>query len=123
MSASSSTTRTSIAILRSFRFRTCSLRRPFVLRRIRNQLSERILIERQAHARTAAGAIFQRYRPGMLLDDALDDREAEAGAARARRHIGLGQPVAVGRQADAGVLDRDDQLPAVLAQADRDLAF
>ena len=37
----------------------------------------------------------------------LDDREAEAGAAHARRHIGLGDALALGGQADAVVGDLD----------------
>ena len=49
----------------------------------------------------------------MLLDDLLDDREAEAGAAHPRRHIRLGQPLAVLGQADAGVENVDDQLVPV----------
>ena len=63
--------------------------------------------KRMRHDRAAARAVGEGDRAEMLLDDLLDDREAEAGAARARRHIGLDDAVALGGQADAVVGDGD----------------
>src|SRR3546814_13651264 len=46
----------------------------------------------------------------MLLDDLLDDREAETGPALARRHIGFGDRIARLGQPDAVVGDANDNL-------------
>ena len=59
------------------------------------------------HQRAAAGAVLELDLAEMLLDDLLDDGEAEAGALGAGGHIGLGHPRPLGRQADAGVGDLD----------------
>src|SRR5688572_21712807 len=56
----------------------------------------------------------------MLLDDLLDDRQAEAGAADPRGHVRLGQPLAVFGQADAGVENVDDELAVVALQTNLD---
>ena len=63
----------------------------------------------------AAPAVEKGDLAHMLLDDLLDDREPEAGAAHPRRHVGLGQPLAVLGKADAGVEQVDDELRPVLA--------
>ena len=50
----------------------------------------------------------------MLFNNFLDDGEAEAGAARPGRHIGLGNAVAVlNGQSDAIVSDGDRQLVGI----------
>src|SRR3954452_13749085 len=60
----------------------------------------------QRHPRTARFSIFQHQLPLMIFHDLFDDSEPQAGALRARRHIGLGQPLAIVlRQAFAVVLD------------------
>ena len=59
----------------------------------------------------------------MLLENAADDGEAEAGALLARRHIGLEQARAVFlRQADAVVDHVDDDVLAVALRAHDDAA-
>ena len=70
--------------------------------------------------RPAAGPVEKGDLAQMLLDDLLDDREAEAGAAHAGRHIGLGQPLAVLGEADAGVEHVDDELPVLVVQLQLD---
>ena len=60
--------------------------------------------------RAAARPVEEGDLAHMLLDDLLDDREAEPGAPHARRHIGLGQPLAVLGKADAGVEHVDDEV-------------
>src|SRR5690606_22731617 len=44
----------------------------------------------------------------MLLDDLLDDRESQPGAALPRRHMGFGDRIAGLRQPDPVVADPDD---------------
>jgi len=72
-------------------------------------------VEGDAHMRAAARPVEEGDLAEMLLDDLLHDREAEARAAHARRHVRLGQPLPLFRKADAGVHDVDDQLAIVLA--------
>ena len=58
----------------------------------------------------------------MLLEDAADDGEAEAGALLARRDIGLEQPAAVLlRQSDAVVDHVDDDVVALAGGRDPDV--
>src|SRR5689334_6850494 len=56
----------------------------------------------------------------MVLDDLLDDGEAEARALGPSRHIGLGQSPALGRQADAAVGYLDPEAALLLDDADGD---
>ena len=56
------------------------------------------------------GRRHQLERAVVLLDDLLDDRQAEAGALRAMGDVGLEQPLRLVRQAGAVVLDVDDEL-------------
>ncbi len=57
--------------------------------------------------------VVQHDAPVMFFHDALDDRQAEAGALLARGHIGLGQTVPVFlRQADAIVGHADERRAA-----------
>src|ERR1700688_409351 len=101
MSCSSSTTRSSGAISDPF----------FVIPSLR--LACRLLFQRedQAHfrARFVILPVAKRDFAPMLLDDLAHDGETEARAFRARRHIGLGQAVALAvRQADAVVHDGEN---------------
>jgi len=56
----------------------------------------------------------------MLLNNFFDDREAEAGAARARRHIGLDEALTVSGQSNAAVAHRDPHFRADLRDGYRD---
>ncbi len=56
----------------------------------------------------------------VLLDDLLDDREPEPGAAHPSRHVGLGQPLAILGQADAGIENVDHELLAFAPKAQVD---
>ena len=105
MSCSSSTIRISSAI-RHHRHRVLIIRtavRRFVRRRSGRARPRRSEMRTSVPPpdRSSEGDLA-----AMFLDDLLDDREAEPGALRARRHIGFGDPVAVLRQADAGVAER-----------------
>ena len=59
----------------------------------------------------------------MFLNDLLDDREPQAGTARAGGDIGLEQPLAVFGQAGAGVGDLDRHAVVGGAQLDRHLTL
>jgi hypothetical protein len=76
------------------------------------ELFERFGVEADRDDGAAAVAVGEGDRAEMLLDDLLDDREAEPGAAAAGGHIGLDDAVALDRQPDAVV--GDGQQDAVL---------
>jgi hypothetical protein len=64
--------------------------------------------------------IMELEPPAVVLDDLLDDSEAEAGALLARRHIGLEQPLPVlARQTPAIVDDIDTNLSARFVERTR----
>ena len=94
----------------------------FGLARIGFAARRRFGDEAQAHPGAAfAGRFLRRVEQldaaAMLLENAADDGETEAGALLARRHIGLEQAVAVFlRQADAVVDHVDDDVVAVASQ-------
>src|SRR3546814_1082538 len=72
---------------------------------------EPVGMERQGHARPLPRRIVRKFKFAiMLLDDLLDDREAEAGAALPRRHIGFGDRVARLGQPDTVVGNPADDL-------------
>src|SRR5256885_6744704 len=52
----------------------------------------------------------------MLLDDLLDDREAKPGAAHPRRHVRLGQPLAVFGKPHAGIEDVDHKVAVLVVE-------
>src|SRR5579875_1555479 len=80
--------------------------------------------ELQGHARAAAVAVLETQLAAVVLHDLLDDRQTEAGAAGARRHVGLGEPVALlMRQPDAIVLDHDANGALGIGHADADAAW
>src|SRR5437762_1065900 len=75
----------------------------------------------QRRPRTARFSIFQHQLPLVIFHDLFDDSEPQAGALRARRHIGLGQPLAIVlRQAFAVVLDGYRDATFRLADRHRD---
>src|SRR6185369_6552052 len=75
-------------------------------------LGEGIARKIEGHHRAAALGRSEGHFAAMFLDDLLDDGEAETGALLARGHVGLGDPLAVLRQTDPVVGDRDrDALP------------
>ena len=63
----------------------------------------------------AAGGVVELDAPEMLLDDLLDDCEAQPRPPDARRHIWFRQPLALLGQPYARVQDVDDQMPIVFA--------
>src|SRR5262245_46656734 len=67
--------------------------------------------ERHAHDRAAARTVVELQQRAVILDDVLDDCQPKAGAARARGHIGFGQPLPplIG-QAAAIVLDAENDV-------------
>ena len=70
-----------------------------------------------------SGASDSSMRAAVFLENLPDDRETEAGALLARRHIGLEQPVAVLlRQAGAVVDHVDHDLAALALDRDADAA-
>ena len=85
---------------------------PALLARCRHRVAGNHMRARARRAR--AGCVEQLDAAAMLLHDLADDREAEAGAPLARRHVGLEQPLAVlAREALAvvGDVDHDDRRP------------
>src|SRR4051794_24364226 len=78
--------------------------------------------EAQDHARAAALQRREVKLAAVLLDDLLDDREAQAGAFLARRHVGLEDTLAALRQAHAVVADGHRQALGVGTYLDRDAA-
>src|SRR5579859_5536950 len=84
--------------------------------------------DRQAHldARALPRAALDADAAAVELDEPLDDRQAETGAvvlarvgaARLEERVAEPREV-VGRDADAGVLDREQDVLAVLIGADR----
>src|SRR4051794_11338242 len=115
MSASSSTTSTSSAINYTFVVVVLGVFSPF-----RGERRELVGIECDADVGPAARAIEKGDLAHMLLDDFLDDRQAQPGAAHARRHIGLGQAFAILGQPDACIEHVDDQLVALAPEAQID---
>src|SRR5436309_8649388 len=91
--------------------------------RAASQLGERVAIEDHPHQRAAAGRILELDLAEMLLDDLLDDGEAEPGALGAGGHIGFGHPRPFDREADAGVDDLDRDLAPLFADRDPDLVL
>ena len=117
MSASSSTTRTSAAMHLVLQL---SRSRPRPRRVDRAPMAGR---RRMARAPGRSRGVGQLQLAAMVFQDAFDDRQAQAGALLAGRHIGLGQPVAVlGRQADAIVLDLEGDAVVVGDQPRADAA-
>ena len=111
MSASSSTMRMSDAMLRRLRYSAEQLRRPRGASAVaRPSRARGSVIRISAPLPPSPPPAHRAVRsPAVLLHDLCDDREAEAGALLARRHVGLEQPLAVFlRQADAVVHDIDD---------------
>src|ERR1700722_16167068 len=99
MSASSSTIRMSCAMSNRTHISRCR-------RRTANGAAV-LGHEYQPDACPARFGIFQQQLALMILHDLLDDGEAQAGALGARRHVGLGQSLAVAlRQALSIVPDR-----------------
>lgn len=86
------------------------------------QRRQRGRVEAHRHDGAAAVAIGKLDNTQVLLDDLLDDGQAQPGAAGAGGHIRLDDPLAVERQADPVVLDRDDDAHALAADADADRA-
>ena len=70
--------------------------------------------------RSAARPVEKGDLADMFLDDLLDDRETEAGAAHPRGHIGFGQPLAVLGKADAGVQHIEDEIAVFFVQTQLD---
>src|SRR6478672_3540629 len=56
----------------------------------------------------------------MLLDNLLDDREAESGPPHPRRHIRFGEPLPIFRKADTGIEHVDDEALLLLVQLQLD---
>src|ERR1700681_32391 len=82
----------------------------------------RVTPEYQTDARTATLAVVQSEIAAMIFHDLLDDRETEAGAFAARRHVRLGEALApLFRQAFAVVLDDNAHGGILVAQRKRDL--
>src|SRR3954467_5841709 len=100
MSCSSSTTRMSRAINRSPLKYVCG---GSIGRLAAGTLGRRIAGEKQRRARPTFGRSGEVEFATVLLDDLLDDREAETGALLAGRHVGLHDPHAFLRQAHAVV--------------------
>src|SRR3954462_9357370 len=84
------------------------------------ELAESAAIEDHPDQRATPECVLELDLAEMLLDDLLDDGEAEAGALGAGGHVGLGHPRPFGRQADAGVTDLDPDLGSLLADRDGD---
>src|SRR5579883_1287643 len=83
----------------------------------------RVAPEYQTDASPATLAVIERQQSAMVLHDFFYDRETEAGALAARRHVGLGQALtALDRQTLAVVLDDDAHSGALVPQAQRNLA-
>src|SRR6056297_1941692 len=88
-------------------------------------------MQRQAHhrprpdmrARGERVGILQHQRAAMFLDDLLDDRQAQPGALLARCHVGLEQPRAVLRKADAVIGNGDHRLAVLGAALDADCRY
>src|SRR3546814_20076425 len=123
MSRSSSTTKISSAMIFSIlsipdaaghRFglsRTAALS---PLPTLSGQWPEPVGMQGQRHARPLPRRIVRKVQLAiMLLDDLLDDRQAQAGAALARRHIGFGDRVARFGQPDTLVRAGNAYLAAV----------
>src|ERR1700746_3059616 len=78
--------------------------------------------EYQPNPGAAPLAVFQHQFSLMIFHDLLDDGEAQSGALRARRHIGLGKPLtALLRQALAVILDDDHDFAVALGCGDANL--
>src|SRR3954467_11233141 len=77
-------------------------------------------VEDHSDQRAAPRYVLELDLAEMLLDDLLDDGEAEPGALGAGGHIGLGHPRPLGGEADAGVGDLDRNLAPLLADGDAD---
>src|ERR1700730_10900180 len=83
----------------------------------------RVTPEYQTDARTATLAVIKPAITAVIFHDLLDDREAEAGALAAGRHVRLGEPLApLLRQAFAVVLDDNAHGGIVVAQGERDFS-
>src|SRR5439155_18536125 len=74
-------------------------------------------VEGDPHMRAPAGPVEEGDLAHMLLDDLLDDREPQASAADPRRHVWLGQPLAIFGKADARVEHVDDEMFILLVHA------
>ena len=119
MSGSSSTMRMSGAMRPSLTGSRIIVRRSGTADAISSRLPEY-----QTDARAATLAVVQREIAAVIFHDLLDDRETQAGALAARRHVGLGQALApLLRQAVAIVLDDDATRSSSLSRkSERDLA-
>src|SRR5260370_37973740 len=83
----------------------------------------RVTPEYQTDARAATLAVVQRKITAVIFHDLLDDRETEAGALAAGRHVRLGEALApLLRQAFAIVLDDKAHGGVAVAQGERDLS-
>src|SRR5512139_2606082 len=116
MSRSSSTTRMSSAINRT----PMSLQLRSFGGLAAGSHGHRLAGETQDRARAAAWCRSKGEIAAMLLDDLLDDRESEASALLARRHVGLEDAHPTLRQADAVVGYADRELPLVGSDLDFD---
>src|ERR1700730_5520428 len=75
----------------------------------------------QRHPSSAPFSIFQHQLPLVIFHDLFDDSDPQAGTLRARRHIGLGQSLAILlRQAFAVVFDDHGDSSVRLLDRDRD---
>src|SRR5690606_38600086 len=63
--------------------------------------------EAHRYARSAALLTGEQHFAAMLLDNLVHDRETQPGALLARRDIGLDDALAIGREANAIVRDRN----------------
>src|SRR4030095_15021211 len=71
---------------------TISISRAGAMQMVRSCGNGRCGVERgeiKRHARAARGRIFKEYASAMLVDDLLDNREAEAGALGLGRYGGV----------------------------------
>src|SRR3546814_14873224 len=107
MSASSSTINTSRAISPP----VCLLFFGIVVCRVRLVARGRKQMHVECHAgdRSAAGPVQKLEAAEMLLDDLLDDGEAQPRSAHAGGDIGLGDAVPLAGKAEAVVQHRDDK--------------
>src|SRR4051794_30258243 len=98
MSASSSTTSTSTAINHTFVVVVFGGLRP-----LGGERRELVGIESDSDMSPPARTVEEGDLAHMLLDDLLDDRQAQPGAAHPGGHIGLGQALPILGQPDSGV--------------------
>src|SRR3546814_10162651 len=104
MSSSSSTIKISSAI--SCHYPVVS----FVVSRVMIEFFEHIGIKSDADACPATCRIFKSDFAEMLLDDLLDDREAQPRTLLPGRHVRFDNPVALGGQSNTVVLNGNSQL-------------